>query len=68
MYAIAVELSDTILNDSPEPYVAKMILWLVLLPGVLTNFMASFIARSSNQFMSNVFSESDHLPLIVWSS
>ena len=68
MYAIAVELSDTILNASPEPYVAKMILWLVLLPGVLTNFMASFIARSSNQFMSNVFSESDHLPLIVWSS
>ena len=56
MYAIAVELSDMILKCLTRTLRDK------------NDFMASFIARSSKQFMCNVFSESEHLPVIVWSS
>ena len=56
MYAIAVDLSDMVLKCITGTLCSK------------TDFMASFVARSSKQFMCNVFSESDHLPLIVWPS
>ena len=56
IYAIAVELWDMILRGLTRSLRGK------------NDFMASFIARSSKRFMCYVFSESDHLPLIVWSS
>ena len=56
MYAIAVELSYLILKRLTRILRDK------------NDFMASFIARSFKKFMRNVFSESDHLPLIVCSS
>ena len=55
-YAIAAELSYMILKYLTRTLRGK------------NDFMASFIARSSKQFMCNVFLESDHLTLIVWTS
>ena len=49
MYAIAFELSDRFLNA---------------LRGK-NDFMTCFIAKSFVQFMCNVFTESDHMPLMV---
>ena len=56
IYSTAAELSDMILKCLTRTLRGK------------NDFMTSFIAKSSKQFMCNVFSESDHLPLIVWSS
>ena len=56
MYAIAAELSDMILKGLTRPIRGK------------NDFVASFIVWSSKQFMCNIFSESDYLPLIVWPS
>ena len=53
MYVITVELSDMIFKCLTRNLRGKK------------GFMARFPARSSMQFMRNVFLESDHMPLLI---